>query len=261
MKIIRSIPFRLIVILICIAIIIYESIGIYREKQEYNIAGTEYEELVEESISVADKAEMPDGATYPPLQIDYAQLKSINSDFVAWIYMPCFDLSYPVVHEKEIDEYIKKTFEGKYNSSGCLFTDVLSTTDFTGMHDIIFGHNMRNGSMFGKFKQLIQEGGREIIDSNPYVYIYTENAVYKYRVFAYYVTTVGSDSYSVVTSEQEYNDFIKYIASNNLYEKPSDLNLDEFPSILTLSTCSGRSGSGKRLVIHTAKVDGWTLNN
>ena len=259
MKLIRNIYFRLIVILICIGIIIYESIGLYNENKEYNIAGTEYEELVDSSVSVADKKEMPEGATYPPLQIDYAQLKSINSDFVGWLYMPCFDISYPVVHEKEIDEYIKKTFEGKSNSSGCLFTDVLSTTDFTGMHDIIFGHNMRNGAMFGKFKQLIQEGGRDIIDSNPYVYVYTEKAVYKYRVFAYYVTTVGSDSYSVVTSEQEYDDFIKYISSNNLYEKPSDLDLGEHPSILTLSTCSGRSGSGKRLVIHAAKVEGWTL--
>ena len=259
MKLIQNKVFRLIVILICIGIIIYESIGLYRENKEYNIAGDEYEELVDSSVSVAGKDDMPDGATYPALQINYSHLKSINKDFVAWLYMPCFEISYPVVHENEIDEYIKKTFEGKYNSSGCLFTDVLSTKDFTGMHDIIFGHNMRNGAMFGKFKQLTQTDGQEIINSSPYVYIYTETAVYRYRVFAYYVTTVGSDSYSVVTSEQEYDDFISYIASNNLYTKPADLDLSEYPSILTLSTCSGRSGSGKRLVIHAAKVESWAL--
>lgn len=260
MKLIRNRVFRLIVILICIGIIIYESIGLYNENKEYEIAGTEYEEIVENSVTVTDTKELPPGATYPPLQINYAQLKSINKDFVGWLYMPCFDLNYPVVHENEIDEYIKKTFEGKYNSSGCLFTDVLSTKDFTGMHDIIFGHNMRNGSMFGQFKKLTQKDGKDIINSNPYVYIYTENAVYKYKVFAYYVTTVGSDAYSVVTSEQEYNDFIKFISNNNLYEKPSDLSLDEYPSILTLSTCNGRTGSGKRLVIHSAKVEAWTVN-
>ena len=260
MKLLRNKTFRLIVILICIGIIIYESIGLYRENKEYNIAGTEYEEIVDTAVSVADDEQLPPGATYPPLQINFTQLKTINKDFVGWIYMPCFDLSYPVVHENEIDEYIKKTFEGKYNSSGCLFTDILSSRDFTGMHDIIFGHNMRNGSMFGQFKKLTQPDGREIIDSNPYVYIYTENAVFKYKVFAYYVTTVGSDAYSVVTSEQEYNDFIKYIDSNNLYEKPSDLELDKYPSLLTLSTCNGRSGSGKRLVIHAAKVDSWAVD-
>ncbi len=259
MKLIQNKIFRLIVILICIGIIIYESIGLYRENKEYNIAGNEYEEILDNTVTEADKSELPPGATYPPLSINFAQLKSINSDFTGWLYMPCFDISYPVVHETEIDEYIKKTFEGKTNGSGCLFTDVLSTTDFTGMHDIIFGHNMRNGSMFGKFKQLTQDGGRDIIDSNPYVYIYTENAVYKYRVFAYYVTTVGSDSYSVVTSLQEYDNFVKYISNNNLYEKPSDLDLKEYPSILTLSTCNGRSGSGKRLVIHSAKVESWAI--
>ncbi|MBP3197936.1 MAG: class B sortase [Butyrivibrio sp.] len=260
MKLVQNRVFRLIVILICIGIIIYESISLYNENEEYEIADTEYEEIVENSVTVTDTTELPPGATYPPLQINFDQLKGINKDFVGWLYMPCFDLNYPVVHENEIDEYIKKTFEGKYNSSGCLFTDVLSTVDFTGMHDIIFGHNMRNGSMFGQFKKLIQDDGKDIINSNPYVYIYTENAVYKYKIFAYYVTPVGSDAYSVVTSEQEYNDFLKFISSNNLYEKPADLDMSTYPSILTLSTCNGRTGSGKRLVIHSAKVESWTIN-
>ncbi len=258
MKILRNRFFRLFVLIICIGIIIYESIGLYNDSKEYEIANTEYETLTQDTISIANIDELPEGATYPPMAINFSQLKGINEDFVAWLYVPYFDISYPVVQETEIDEYLKKTFEGKYNSSGCLFTDVLSTPDFTGYHDIIFGHNMRNGSMFGKLKQLSQSEDRELIKTNPYIYIYTEKVVYQYEIFAYYVTTVGSDAYAVVTNEEEYDDFLSYISKNSLYQKPADLDLSAYPSILTLSTCSGRSGSGKRFVIHSAKINSWT---
>ena len=260
MKILRNKYFRIVVLLICLGIIIYESIGLYNDNKEYDIADTEYETLTQDTVSLAESDELPEGATFPPMHINYSQLKGINEDFVAWLYFPYFQISYPVVQETEIDEYLKKTFEGTYNSSGCLFTDILSTPDFTGMHDIIFGHNMRNGGMFGKLKQLSQSEDREMIKSNPYIYIYTEKAVYQYEIFAYYVTTVGSDAYAVVTTEDEYDDFLAYISKNSLYQKPEDLDFSTYPSILTLSTCSGRSGSGKRFVIHSAKINTWEID-
>ncbi len=259
MKIIRNRFFRIAVLIICIGVIIYESIGLYNDSKEYEVADTEYETLTQDTISVATPEEIPEGATYPPMHINYGQLKGINKDFVCWLYFPYFDLSYPVVQENVIDEYLRKTFEGTYNTSGCLFTDILSTPDFTGMHDIIFGHNMRNGSMFGRFKELSASDDREIIKSNPYVYVYTEKAVYQYEIFGYYVTTVGSDAYSVVTTNEEYDKFLSYISRNSLYQRPDTIDFAEYPSILTLSTCSGKSGSGKRFVIHTAKVNSWEL--
>ena len=248
---------RIILIIICIGIIIYESVGLYNDNKEYSVAETEYESLVEDSITVAMPEEMPQGATYPPMHIKYSQLKAINDDFVAWLYFPYFDISYPVVQETEIDEYLKKTFDGTRNIAGCLFTDILSSADFCGMHDIIFGHNMRNGSMFGKLKKLSQTDDRNLIKENPYIYVYTEKAVFKYEIFAYYVTTVGSDAYSVVTTDDEYDDFLKFIAANSVYDMPTDLDMSTHPSILTLSTCSGRSGSGRRFVIHAAKTETW----
>ncbi len=257
MKILSNKIFRIVVLIICLGIIIFESIGLYNDNKEYNIAETEYTALTQDAISVEENDAIPEGATYPPLHINYSQLKNINEDFVAWLYFPYFEISYPVVQESEIDEYLKKTFDGTYNSSGCLYTDILSTPDFTGMHDIIFGHNMRNGSMFGKLKKLSQSEDRDMIRDNPYIYVYTENAVYQYEIFAYYVTTVGSDAYAVVTTQEEYDDFIAYTEKNSLFQKSVSLDLTTYPSVLTLSTCSGQSGSGRRFVIHSAKVNSW----
>jgi sortase B len=194
------------------------------------------------------------------MHIKYSQLKAINPDFVSWLYFPYFEISYPVVHENEIDQYLKTTFDGTPNKAGCLFTDILSTTDFTGMHDIIFGHNMRNGSMFGKLKRLGQTDDRENIKQNPYIYIYTESAVYQYQIFAFYVTTVGSNAYSVVNSDEEYENFLQYISTHNAFDDQGLVDQSDHPSILTLSTCSGSSGSGRRFVIHSAKVNSWPVN-
>ncbi len=261
-KIITSRPLRIIALFICIAIIIYEASVLYRDNKEYEVADSEYDTLIEKTVqlppetAVAPKED--EEPTYPFLQIDYTLLKSINDNFVAWLYFPYLEINYPVVHENVVDEYLHTTFDGTPNNSGCLFTDILSSRDFSGKHDIIFGHNMRNGSMFGSLKKLNQGDNMEMIKENPYVYIYTEDNVIQYKIFAFYITKIGSNSYSVVTTNQEYDTFLDYIKANTIYEIPGDIDFNARPSILTLSTCSGKSGSGKRFVIHAAKINSWS---
>ncbi len=257
LKFLRNGKVRFVLVLICIGVIIYESIGLYKDNKEYEVAETEYEALINTSVTIEEPEDVQPDASFPPLHVRYGQLKAINDDFTAWLYFPYFSISYPVVHEKEIDEYLNTTFDGTRNIAGCLFTDILSTEDFSGMHDIIFGHNMRNGSMFGKLKKLSQSDDRTLLQDDPYIYVYTEKEVYQYEIFAYYVTTVGSDAYSVVTNDSEYDVFLDYISSNNLYNAPDHLDFSNHPSILTLSTCSGKSGSGRRFVIHAAKINTW----
>ena len=250
---------RILLIFICIGIIIYEGIHIYFDQKEYTVAEDEYIEIENKATSVPlyndDESEIVD---YPLLTIDHAQLSSINEDYVAWLYFPAMEIAYPVVKETTINEYLYKTFEGTSNKAGCIFEDILSDENFCGMHDIVFGHNMKNGSMFGKLKQLYNKPETAaLIDSNPYIYVYTKDHVHKYRIFAYYRTVVGSNAYSVVENKSEYDDFIKFIEPQTAYKIPSDISFKDYPSILTLSTCSGQSGSGSRFVIHSVKVGSW----
>lgn len=250
---------RILVILICIGIIIYESTHIYLDQKEYTVAEDEYIEIVNKATSVPlfqdDDAEIVD---YPLLSINHAELSEINNDYVAWLYFPALEIAYPVVKENTVNEYLYKTFEGTSNKAGCIFEDVLSDENFCGMHDIVFGHNMKNGSMFGKLKQLYNnKESAALIDSNPYIYIYTKDHVYKYRIFAYYRTVVGSSAYSVVENKSDYEEFIKFIEPQTTYKIPNDISFKDCPSVLTLSTCSGQSGSGRRFVIHSVKIGSW----
>ncbi len=262
---------RIIVICICLGVIAYEGYRIYTDQKEYTVADNEYSAITKRATSISvDNGSMQGNAllnndeaevvSYPLLQVNHQELTSINEDYVAWLYFPCVGISYPVVKETEIDEYLYKTFEGKSNKAGCIFEDVLSSETFTGMHDIIFGHNMKNGSMFGQLKQLYKKNNQSLIDSNPYIYIYTKDNIFQYRVFAYYQTTVGSNAYSVVQGEQQYDDFIKYIKPATIYKIPEDIDFTQRPSVLTLSTCSGESGSGRRFVVHSVKTASWEVS-
>ena len=261
-KILTNRIFQLVVIIICVGVIVYEGIALYRDNKEYNIADSEYDTLVTGVMGgVEDTEEVPPPfdptKPFPNLHVNYSMLKNINEDFTAWIYYPYLGINYPVVHEHNVNEYLHLTFDGTENKSGCLFTDVMSTEDFSGYHDMIFGHNMRNGSMFGQIKKLGQSDESENVSQNPYIYIYTPDCVYQYKIFAYYVTSVGSDAYSVVTNNEEYDTFVSFIKSHTIYTIPEDIDFSEYPSILTLSTCNGQSGSGRRFVIHSIKVNAW----
>lgn len=186
---------------------------------------------------------------FPALQIDYDGLIQTNKDFAAVIYIPVLELKYPVVYSSNNTDYLHKTFEGKQNFAGSIFYDSLSSRDFTGMNTFIFGHNMKDGSMFGSLKRLEREDG--LCSSDPFIYIYTKDSIRKYRIFSYYETSEGSDTYKDFDSDDGYDQYV-----NTAFKKSqfSDVCSNEYftqrPQLLTLSTCSGRSGSGRRYVIH-----------
>ena len=248
---------RIVAIIACLCVIVYEGVHIYLDQKEYDVADDEYDIIRQEMLKWPGAEDEASVVEYPLIQIDFEGLKEINPDFVAWIYFPCLDISYPVVQEKEVDEYIHLTFDGTVNKSGCIFEDVLSDPEFRGMHDIVFGHNMRDTSMFGKLKYLYQKKDEDLLASNPYVYVYTEDYVFEYRVFGYYLTRVGSEAYKVVNTSETYDDFIDYIKYHSAYPRPAEADFADRPSLLTLSTCSGASGSGKRFVVHTYKTRAW----
>ena len=188
---------------------------------------------------------------YPHLTIDYDELKKINSEFVAVIYVPALDLRYPVAQADDNSKYLKTTFDGSYNPSGCIFLDSTAANDFTDMNTFIFGHNMRNETMFGSLKRFYQKDG--LTDSDPYVYLYTKDKVFKYRIFSYYLAKVGSACYDDFEGDDGYDDYVKAAQNNSMYDT-DDVDFTDRPRLLTLSTCSGTTHT-VRFLVHSALVE------
>ena len=221
----------------------------------YKQAGDEYSAIAEEYIQPEAEDNAGDTAPqYPVLNIDYAALQQENGDFSAVLSIPVLQLQYPIVHSKDNSDYLHTTFEGKRNFAGCVFLDCDADGDYSDRNSMIYGHNMKNGSMFGTLKRFRKEAG--LCDTDPYIYLYRADGVRKYRIFSYYLTREGSSAYNVVNTDEEYDAYVAAAVKNSSYQEYDSAAVDfaERPDLITLSTCAGRSGGSERFVVHAALV-------
>lgn len=119
----------------CIGVIIYAGLRIYDQKNEYKKAEKEYGKLQKK-------------------EIDFVELKKLNQDIVAWVKIPGTRINYPIVQGSDDEEYLHRTFLKKRNSSGAIFLEVKCKKNFTSENNIIYGHHMRNGTMFADLVKL-----------------------------------------------------------------------------------------------------------
>ena len=135
------------------------------------------------------------------------------------------------------EKYLHKDVFGKYSYSGSLFVEG------SGMNQIIYGHNMRNGTMFGSLKRLRD---KEILKKNRYFTIYTRNGVYRYLIFSLFETKVGSKVYSTnFEADQGYEAYLSFLKDHSEICLKTSPNKDT-PTVI-LSTCA--EGGSKRFVV------------
>ncbi|MDL2253502.1 class B sortase [Ruminococcaceae bacterium OttesenSCG-928-I18] len=195
-------------------------VGIFMTMRQYRIASKEYDNLQQEYIDAGD-----DGGS----MIDFAALREINPDFVGWIEIPNTKLSYPVVQTSDNDYYIEATFERTYNPSGSIFLDARVAGDMGDTNSILYGHNMKDKTMFATVQNYcVDPEYRNLHDT---IYFYTEKAVLVYEVFSMRQTTVEDPAYQLYfNSESEENTFLQEMDNGKGI-------LEEGDRIITLSTC------------------------
>ena len=222
------------------AVAAYQAVTLYLAYQtaidEYDVLAGFIEAIPQEQEETVREDESSDGIWYPLLSIDYASLKEINGEFVGVIHIPVLDLTYPVAQTTDNEKYLTTTFEGTTNSSGCIFLDKYASSDFSDSNTFIFGHNMKNQTMFGSLKLFLQD--EELCDQDPYVYIYQEDQVLVYRIFAYYTIPVDDDVYADFSGEDGYDAYVRDALAHSNYALDEDvIDWTKRPNLLTLSTC------------------------
>ena len=110
------------------------------------------------------------------IDIDWAALKAINPDVIGWIYIENTDISYPIVQGPDNEYYLTHSIDKEYSSSGAIFLDAECARDFSDGNNIIYGHNMLDGSMFAqilKFKEqdFLNQGSKIIIVTPEYAFL------------------------------------------------------------------------------------------
>jgi sortase B len=244
-----------ILLVVLIVVFVYSAYHFYLAYREYKTGDERYEQINEAIVVLDDTAQTQEtsaetgseetaaedestAVSAPALEIDYAALKAQNSDFVGVLYIPALGIYYPMAQSHDNDEYLHHLFTGEENVYGCIFLDKDANRDWTSLNSFIYGHNMKNGSMFGTLKRFEREEG--LCDSDPYVYIYTEQRVYKYHIFSYYQCLKDDPLYQGVSNEEEYDKFVADSQSKSEYTRTTDTWQDDFsnrPPLITLSTC------------------------
>ena len=170
--------------------------------------------------------------------INFTELNAINPDIIGWIRIGALNLSYPVAQAADNDYYLHRTFEGQDNFAGCIFLNCDNSKFFTDQNSIVYGHNMKNGSMFGTLKKFREQ---ETWDTNSYFWIFTPTLIYQYRIFSSAeVATVG-DPYRVRFTTADFQSFLDDMTSHSLLKTGVQVTTDD--RIVTLSTCTGNTST------------------
>ncbi len=170
------------------------------------------------------------------IDVDLSALREINNEVIGWIYFDGGLISYPILFSGDNDYYLKRNYMEKYMASGSIFMDKNGSTDFSDHYTLLYGHNMRDLTMFGKLRYYRTD--KDYIKEHEYFRIITENHEYKYRIFSYrQVDSMGP----VFTAIDKDSPGLSEFAKNNLMAgnaiQTEVTSISDVDHVLALSTC------------------------
>ena len=235
---------NLVIYIMLLSILLYSGIKIYKWYKD-NTNNNEITEQIKETVKIEDKDE-----NKKEYKIDFNKLKEQNSDTVAWIKVNNTNIEYPVVKAQNNDFYLKHSFDKSNNSAGWIFADYRNKFDGIDKNIIIYGHNMKDNSMFGSLKNILNSDWYDN-EENTNITLYTENEKCIYKVFSIY--KIESEDYYIKTEfsdDNNFEQFVNTIKKRSIKEFNTDVSKDD--NILTLSTCA--NNNKYRVVLHAKKI-------
>lgn len=172
------------------------------------------------------------------IPIDFEELWETNPDVYAWIVIPGTDINYPILqHPTDDSYYLNHNLDGSTGRPACIYTESLNSKDFTDNNTVIYGHNMRNGTMFA---QLHKFEDKDFFDENREIIIYLPDKVLHYKIFAVHNYDDRHLLYSFDFSDKAvYKDYLESIFSidDKNANIDTEMTVTENDKIITLATC------------------------
>lgn len=179
------------------------------------------------------------------LEVNFDNLKKINSDTVGWIKVNGTKINYPFVHTSDNEYYLKHTFDKTSNKKGWVFLDFRNDIENLSSNNILYAHGLVNNQMFGSLRKTIKPSWYNN-KSNHIITIATPSGTKHFEIFSSY--TILPKSYYITTnfeSDDEFKAFISTIKERSVYNYNVDVSTND--KILTLSSCYDNE---KRMVLH-----------
>lgn len=191
---------------------------------------------------------------YELARVDLEQLQQLNPDICGWILFENEEISYPILHGQNNNTYLRTNYRGEHVTAGSIFMESQNHADFSDAHTIIYGHNMKNETMFGKLKKYKNISG--YYDAHQFFQIFMNNKICRYQIFAYKDVEVEDRIYQIFKENNQ--DFVNFVLNEISRDAMLDFSQEnaekvaENGHVITLSTCT--SGE-KRFIISAVKID------
>lgn len=168
-----------------------------------------------------------------PITVDFPALQEKCEDVVGWIYCEGTPINYPVVQGEENDYYLSHNYEGNSNASGSIFVDAKNRRGFVDSNTILYGHNMKDGSMFACLDNWADQAYYE---EHPEMWLLTPENDYRIVLFSGYTTEADSDTYEIFTNPcEKLEEYLQHCAAQSDFR--TDITLDRNGRYVVLSTC------------------------
>lgn len=203
------------------------------------------------STETAEQTEEPEAV----IPVKFTELQQVNPDIYAWITVPGTEIDYPILqHASDNSYYLMHNIDGSYGYPGCIYTENLNSKDFTDNNTVIYGHNMKNGSMFA---QLHKFEDPDFFNENREVRIYLPDEVLHYTIFAAHIYDDRHLLYSFDFSDPDvYQKYLDSVFSTRDMNAniDKDMTVTKDDRIVTLVTCIG-SQPNNRLLVQAVLTD------
>lgn len=218
------------VITVClIGIILVSGYKIGKTMWEYQVAKSAYTNISEKTAKVDPKQFTG--------VVDWKALKKVNPDVQGWLYQKGTVINYPVVQGTDNDTYLHTRFDKQWSGGGTLFVDCRMEKDFKGFNSIIYGHHMKDGSMFRSIRGYTKEDG--YYDKHKILELATPHGNYHLVVFSAFITkATDEDTYKMTYDEAEKQAYIdRAWERSELPITKDSVDVTKNDRLVTLSTC------------------------
>ena len=242
----KKVILNIVLYMILFFVLIYSGIKIFKWYKDKN-NNNKMVEQIKSTVIVKKEDENENKEEYT---VDFDKLKEQNNETIAWIKVNNTNVEYPVVKATNNSFYLNHSFDKSKNSAGWIFADYKNKFDNTDKNIIIYGHNMRDNSMFGSLKNILNSDWYDN-EENTSITLYTENEKSIYKVFSVY--KIENEDYYIKTefsNDNEFEQFIKTLKKRSIKDFNIDVSKDD--NILTLSTCA--NNNKYRIVLHAKKI-------
>lgn len=205
---------------------------------------------------VDGNSESPDNIRNPEIVEDtldgFELLLEENMDFIGWIKIDDTAINYPVVKAYDYDYYLTHDFYGKENKYGCIFVKDIADIQTPGTNFVVYGHNMKNGAMFGSLKEY---KNIKYYNKHPYVSFRMQDKSYIYDIVAAFETDAlmeDSEEYPYyefyeAKTQTDFDEFYNFIKEKSFYDTGIDAEYGD--RFITLSTCSSKGDDYRFIVV------------